>query len=559
MAKNLRDIVKKNPTPARPRFGVDPSDPWSAKAGIYEAGGTLDQFLSSRGINPKFVSKDTKISHAKSSAFLKWKQDHVVEETQLDEDKWLNRFLSSRGIDPKFVTTDKKVSFAKSGEFSKWLRDHKPDEKLQKEENLDEVSGMGIRSSRSHEPTQTDHDTVKKHLKNLMAIHSDEPTATSAVHRAIKKVSTAGTTSTKTRSREMLRALIQKHSIPIDPEHRALLNREQVEQKQLDELAPETLASYVLKTTSKDPKRAEPRKKAMSKLAKAMAKRSFSEEKKPKMTALDKFRKAAAEREKKHDEIEKNQSKDGSGMTSAIDRLEKHLNKEETGVSKAKETKFHTNLDKLVHKTFGPSPSEKKEKQKMKKEEVEQIDELKMSTVKSYHKKRLTDFSYTNKKPGETSTKPRNARIKKVSAGIDRSIDRQTGHKPTSEDVYHDSQAATQMPFDGANNTNDSTMKREMSKSARMIKSLYKSKNMKEDMYDWEKDDKSTKGYGKKPKMTLTDKKDSMGENKPEAVAIMTGGKTLTGQNRDTVEIDPSMKKRTNQPDAGPQDGSKTR
>jgi hypothetical protein len=75
MAKNLRDIVKKNPTPARPRFGVDPSDPWSAKAGIYEAGGTLDQFLSSRGINPKFVSKDTKISHAKSSAFLKWKQD----------------------------------------------------------------------------------------------------------------------------------------------------------------------------------------------------------------------------------------------------------------------------------------------------------------------------------------------------------------------------------------------------------------------------------------------------------------------------------------------------
>jgi hypothetical protein len=172
----------------------------------------------------------------------------------------------------------------------------------------------------------------------------------------------------------------------------------------------------------------------------------------------------------------------------------------------------------------------------------------------------LTDFSYTKKKSGETSTKPRNARIKKVSAGIDRSIDRQTGRKPTSEDVYQDSQAATQMPFDGANNTNDtSPMKREMSKSARMIKSLYKSKNMKEDMYDWEKDDKSTKGYGKKPKMSMTDEKDSMGENKPEAVAIMTGGKTLTGQNRDTVEIDPSMKKRTNQPDAGPQDASKTR
>jgi len=259
MAKNLRDIVKKNPTPARPRFGVDPSDPWSAKANIYEDG-MLNRFLSSRGINPKFVSKDTKISHAKSSAFLKWRQDHVVEETQLDEDMWLNRFLSSRGLDPKFVTTDKKVSFAKSGEFSKWLRDHKPDLGLRKEnmEQVDEVSGMGINRSRPHEPTQTDHDTVKKHLKNLMAIHSDEPTATSAVHRAIKKVSTAGVTSTKTRSREMLRALIQKHSIPIDTEHRALLNREQVE--------------------------------------------NFNESKKP--TSLEKFRQAAAEREKKHNDIE---------------------------------------------------------------------------------------------------------------------------------------------------------------------------------------------------------------------------------------------------------------
>ena len=52
-----------------------------------------------------------------------------------------------------------------------------------------------------------------------------------------------------------------------------------------------------------------------------------SEAKKP--TALEKFRAAAAERERKHAEIEKNRSKDGSGMTAAIDRLEKHLNKEE--------------------------------------------------------------------------------------------------------------------------------------------------------------------------------------------------------------------------------------
>ena len=756
MAKNIRDIVKKNPTPARPRFGVDPSDPWSAKANIYEDG-MLNKFLSSRGINPNFVSRDTKISHAKSSAYLKWKQEHTYEEVQLDEDNWLNRFLSSRGIDPKFVTTDRKVSFAKSGEFSKWLRDHKPDLSLRNEESeqIDEVSGMGIRSNRSHEPSQSDHDTVKKHLKNLMAIHSDEPTATSAVHRAIKKVSTAGTTSTKTRSREMLRALIQKHFIPIDHEHRALLNREQVE--------------------------------------------NFDEVKKP--TSLERFRQASAERAKKHDDIEREmKARHAAGkedMKGSIDRLEKQLNKEETGISKSAETKFHKKLDKLVHSTFGKRkdemkkeetehkvgdsvtvnskffgkqkgkvtkidnqsihvqrndkntsekyphdavvkeeveqidevsksevdhhfhqwtnsehapynsdagddnkvhqsalgylkstnvPKEKHEKLAMHiahkfhgsgideeveqiaeknvptspekwarakaaakskfavypsayangwaskkykamgggwksvneevnitekndshthaahyedpktgewtgmnlliakddddairqanekckegcrltkverhitvKEEVEQIDELKKSTVFSWLKQQPV---VPEKKPG-MSRKDHNKKIKSHSKSWNRALDRLAGYKPTSEDVYHDTQTATQMPFDGANSTNDtSPMKREMSKSARMIKSLYKSKNMKEDMYDWEKDDKSTKGYGKKPKMSMTDEKDSMGENKPEAAAIMTGGKTLTGQNRDTVEIDPSMKKRPGQPGTGAQDGSKTR
>jgi len=56
------------------------------------------------------------------------------------------------------------------------------------------------------------------------------------------------------------------------------------------------------------------------------------EAKKP--TALDKFRAAAAEREKKHDEIEAKRKEAAAqgkeNMSGAIDRLEKHLNKEET-------------------------------------------------------------------------------------------------------------------------------------------------------------------------------------------------------------------------------------
>jgi hypothetical protein len=57
-----------------------------------------------------------------------------------------------------------------------------------------------------------------------------------------------------------------------------------------------------------------------------------------KMTALEKFRKAAAEREKKHAEIEKKQSKDGSGLTAAIDRLEKHVNKEDVELDEVSDT-----------------------------------------------------------------------------------------------------------------------------------------------------------------------------------------------------------------------------
>jgi hypothetical protein len=74
-----------------------------------------------------------------------------------------------------------------------------------------------------------------------------------------------------------------------------------------------------------------------------------SEAKKP--TALEKFRQAAAERERKHAEIEKNRSKDGSGMTAAIDRLEKQVNKEE--VEKVNEISVDSASNYIKKRTFG--------------------------------------------------------------------------------------------------------------------------------------------------------------------------------------------------------------
>lgn len=103
-----------------------------------------------------------------------------------------------------------------------------------------------------------------------------------------------------------------------------------------------------------------------------------------------------------------------------------------------------------------------------------------------------------------------------------------------------DSLAACAQPGDGANTPND-VVPNKMSKSASIIKSIYKKKNIKEELYDHEKEDKSTSGL-KKPKIDRGEGKASFGDNKPRAAIIMTGGKTMTGSPRDTIEIDPLMK-----------------
>lgn len=104
-----------------------------------------------------------------------------------------------------------------------------------------------------------------------------------------------------------------------------------------------------------------------------------------------------------------------------------------------------------------------------------------------------------------------------------------------------DSLAACAQPGDGANTPDDVMPKTQMSKSARIIKSIYKKKGIKEELYDHEKEDKSTTGL-KKPKLTKQDETASYGDNKPKAAIVMTGGKTMTGSPRDTIEIDPLMR-----------------
>ena len=227
----------------------------------------------------------------------------------------------------------------------------------------------------------------------------------------------------------------------------------------------------------------------------------------------------------------------------------------------------------------------------MNKEEVEQIDELNYDTVKSLYSKRRAMRD-------EPSKKSKDVKVKNVST----SISRLAGHKGTqnqpfdkvdkgthyelvpkkeevsqkavnkfhnkldklvhstfgkrkNEDIMDPQAAIAKVPDTDPSITE---RKRQMSKSARMIKALYKKKGMvKEDLYDHEKSDKSVATYGKKPKFDKADKKDSEGETKPSAAATLTGGTTLTGAKRDDVEIDPMMRNRPGQPDVTKKDDKK--
>ena len=482
--KRLKDIIKQNPEPARGKSGIDPLDPWGTKAGIAEASEQqlLNQFLKSRGINPNFVSTDTKISHSKSGQFLQWKQNHehnfreenILEATDdadvisvdiplmirilelaredVKDDMELHRIterlieIRNKGVltmdDYDFIANVKKLKeeledvaldqqinevLSKDASAGDWIHDfiHSDNPKFAgKSKKERQKMALGAYYAKQNEEVdqidEVNYDTVKSLYAKRREMR-DEPSKKSKE----VKVKNVGTSISRLAGHK----LTQKQPFDkIDKGTHYELKPKNEEVEQIVEISKKTVKSWLGQQKPIPEKKPGEQRKAFNVRIKKRSKswdgaidrltdrKPTSEEvnfQETKKIALDKFRAAAAERQKKHDEIQKNQSKDGSGMTSSIDRLEKHLNKE--------------------------------------------------------------------------------------------------------------------------------SVQAERTKSARIIKSLYKAKGVKEETYDWEKDDKA-QSYGKKPKIDKPDGQDNMDQKKPQARAVMVGGTTLTGIKRDTVEIDPLMK-----------------
>jgi len=87
-----------------------------------EAINPSNQTIDTLAGRSKKVSKAAKMDNDNTSSKVELKAEEVE---SLEEDRYLEKFLSSRGINPKFVDRNVKVAHAKSNVYKSWLKNHK--------------------------------------------------------------------------------------------------------------------------------------------------------------------------------------------------------------------------------------------------------------------------------------------------------------------------------------------------------------------------------------------------------------------------------------------------
>ena len=156
------------------------------KYNMKEAVDSSNQTIDTLAGRSKKVPKEAKIDNAHSSAKVALKAEEVE---SLDEDAYLNKFLSSRGINPKFVSRNTKVAHAKSNEYKSWLKNHR------------DMDGYKM-SEASEVPFDGPYTKTKKDVKDKSgAVHTPMSRAKDLAQQAMKRVKSetmmgkAGTTS----------------------------------------------------------------------------------------------------------------------------------------------------------------------------------------------------------------------------------------------------------------------------------------------------------------------------------------------------------------------------
>ena len=95
-------------------------------SGIDEAAPKKMDDVAKQNLEPakKGVVGTVKSDFKNFKNFLAGKKETNEEVESLDEDRYLMKYLLSRGINPKYVDRNTRVGHAKSNEFKKWKADH---------------------------------------------------------------------------------------------------------------------------------------------------------------------------------------------------------------------------------------------------------------------------------------------------------------------------------------------------------------------------------------------------------------------------------------------------
>lgn len=539
-AQTLKSIIKKGVS-EKPSFGTNPWDPWSAKANIAEDA-ALDQYLTSRGINPKHVTKDQKVAHSKMGQFLKWKRDHMVESLVEAIDRMdvvmfdiplLIRMLEYAREDAKtdmdlHKVVEKLINIRKKGVLT--MKDYNFVTRLKEDLDLDEshvAIAMGqmmddegsmvlnqldqmeraVKMVRDHIGTDyekqlpawvqskltlaTDYiDTVGNYLSSKNEDVNEAASASIRMYKALQQAKEK-----REREERLGNELLNKK-----PPEQKPVQKEEIEQ--IDEISTKGYHSAAIKSRN-------------DAAVKVIASMGTDKQARTKLDARNAGLKRLSDR------THADMKKANSGPQKPVEHKPSSMSSPQAYYASKKPGEYTG--DSVEHPEDTNVISETKSVTEVAPPGFE-------GTVKAMKKYKKIDnpwaLAWSMKNKGYKSHK-------KVDG------------TPKNEN-YQDPMAASSMPGDCANSPDDVQPKDknkkliQMSKSARIIKNLYKKKGMKEETYDHEKEDKSVATYGKKPKMQQV----STGLEEPKAAAVLTGGTTMTGEKRDTIEIDPMMKMR---------------
>jgi hypothetical protein len=488
----IKNLVKTN-VADKSTFGTNPHEPWSARAGLNETP-LLNRYLKSRGINPEFATKDQKVAHSKTMQFKKWMNDHINDPV-----------VESITTEPS--PTRKRLAVLKQS--------------VRKQREMRVPDG----EKKLHSEAVDKKDTITFDIPLLIRVLEfarEDLKSDVNLHKMV----------------ERLISMRGKGTLTMNQYGKII--KEEVESERLDEISAELQhryfkAAYAQKNDKTVPK--DVRKKrntGMNKVINRTLRRNTISTPGAAQDFKDQEAKRGIGHVRDHVEVEG----DLTEAQSMMNALKNSLSKPEPGSKLDKKIKHHNSLIRAGGSGNWDKPHPPEGHHFDKKGMIRLGEAKEANYGGDYQSTVMRVKALAKKKPVDMAS---------LAARM------QASYKKDDEKKVKESlepMAACSCASDGANTPDDTVPSKKS--TAKKVKLLLGGKKgqVQEELYDHEKEDKSVAGL-KKPKVQKQDADDTTKEA-PDAAAILKGGKTLTGEPRDTIEIDPMMKMRKSS-DASPE------